>query len=254
MAILIRNVTGADVLALRQTVTEHGPISKEDLVDRYFPDDATDPKLSDQRKPIEDAIEFLVETDQIVESSNGYEITEKASSFDDARLALLHGIRTQEGEDAAYNEVLECLADRRKPLADRNGELLDELNDRAPARNWNEQKLRYWARVMEELGVTKEVNGDRTTTMMGPSRDLALRLISDVADEGTNALETVLPQLDERYLPVMGDGLEVATYFQRTLVALEATNDIRLRTVSDIGQSVVIDGTRYSAIEVMTNE
>lgn len=254
MAILTRNVTGPDVLAIRKTISDDGPISEERLIELYFPGDASDPRTSDQRKPIKDAIEFLVEVNQTQDSEDGYELTATAAEFDDARLALLNGIRTAEGEDAAYNEVLECLAEQSDQLTDRSGGLLDDMRDRVPSANWNETKLRYWDRVMAELGVTKELNGDESTTIFGPSRDLALRILVDVAGNGSSSLATVLTKIDDRYLPVLGDSMDVAPYFARTLLSLQATGDVQLRTVSDIGQSVDIDGTGYSAIEVMANE
>lgn len=254
MPILTRNVTGADLLSIRKTVTDDGPISKKEIIGRYFPGDESDPNTADQRKPIEDAIEFLVEIDQIQKTDDGYELTETAADFEDARLAVLHGIRTATGEESAYNDVLECLAEESDILTDRTGELIDEMSDRVPAANWNEQKLLYWARTMEEIGVTKEVNGDESTTMFSPSRNLALRILSDVAEKDTEPLASVLVDIDEEYLPVLGDGMDVAPYFERLLLALEAGDDIRLSTVSDIGQSVAIDGVGYSAIEVMANE
>lgn len=254
MPILTRNVTGGDLFAIRKTVSDHAPIAKDELVEVYFPGDAADPQTSDQRKPIEDAIEFLAEVNQIQHDGDGYGLTETATEFDDARLALLHGIRTADGEEGAYNDVLECLAEQFDLLTDRSGALVDEMSDRIPGANWNEQKLRYWARVMEELGVSKEVNGDEMTTMFGPSRGLALRILADVAGSGTAPLATVLADIDERYLPVLNGGMDVAPYFERTLLSLQASDDVQLRTVSDIGQSVDIAGTSYSAIEVMANE
>jgi hypothetical protein len=254
MPILTRNVTGGDLFAIRKTVSDEAPITKDELIGLYFPGNASDPQTSDQRKPIEDAIEFLVETDQIQHSDAGYALTETTTEFNDAHLALLHGIRTASGEEGAYNDVMEYLAEQSDVLADRSGPLIDELSDRVPAANWNEQKLRYWARVMEEIGVTKEVYGDEMTTMFGPSRDLALRVLTDVAGDKTAPLATVLADIDEDYLPVIGEGMEVAPYFERTLLSLQESDDVQLRTVSDIGQSMDIDGAGYSAIEVMSNE
>lgn len=254
MPILTRNVTGADVLAIRKTVSDDGPITQKEIIALYFPGDASNPQTADQRKPIKDAIEFLVEVNQIQENEDGYELTATATEFDDARLALLNGIRTAEGEEAAYNEVLEYLAEQSAQLTDRSGGLLDDMSERAPSANWNETKLRYWGRVMAELGVTKEVNGDESTTIFGPSQDLALRILVDVAANDTAPLATVLTELDDQYLPVLGDSMDVAPYFANTLLSLQETNDVNLSTVSDIGQSVDIDGTGYSAIEVMANE
>jgi|AntRauMinimDraft_3_1070383.scaffolds.fasta_scaffold00567_4 hypothetical protein len=254
MPILTRNVTGSDLFAIRKTISDRAPITNDKLVELYFPGNASDPQTSDQRKPLQDAIEFLVEINQIRQSNTGYELTETAAKFDDTRLGLLHGIRTADGQESAYNDVLECLAEQSDVLADRSGELIDEMSNRVPAANWNEQKLRYWARVMEEIGVTKEVYGGETTTMFGPTRSLALRMLVDVTGDNTAPLATVLADIDEEYLPVIGDGMEIATYFERTLLSLQEKDDVRLRTVSDIGQSVDIDGTGYSAIEVMSNE
>ncbi|WEL18869.1 hypothetical protein SVXHr_2726 [Halorhabdus sp. SVX81] len=254
MPILTRNVTGADLLAIRKTVSDDGPITKQDILDLYFPGDASDPQTADQRKPIKDAIEFLIEVNQIQETDDGYNLTENTTQFDDAHLALLHGIRTAEDRESAYNNVMECLADQSDVLADRTGGLLDNLRDRVPDANWNEQKLRYWARVMEEIGVTKEVNGDEATTIFGPNRDLGLRILTDVAGSGTASLATVLTNIHEQYLPVLSEHSEVVPYFERTLLSLRASNDVQLKTISDIGQSVDIDGTSYSAIEVMANE
>ncbi|WP_302081066.1 hypothetical protein [Salinibaculum rarum] len=254
MTILIRNVTGADVLTIRKTVSDDGPINRDALINAYFPGDGSNPQTSDQRKPLEDAIEFLIETDQIHETSDGYELTSTAAAFDDSRLSLLSGIRSADGEDAAYNEVLEYLAEQTETLADSGGELLDEMSDRVPNANWNKQKLRYWSRVMAELGVLKEINGEKSNLLIGPSRDLTLRMLTDVAGEGTASTASVVTDIDERYLPVLGEGRDVAPYFEQTLLSLQETNDVLLQTVSDIGQSVDIGGTSYSAIEVMTNE
>lgn len=254
MPILTRNVTGGDLFAIRKTISDEAPITKNEVVELYFPGDASDPQTSDQRKPIQDTIEFLAEINQVQHSDTGYELTETAVEFDDARLSLLHGIRTADGEESAYNDVLECLAEQSAVLADKSGELIDEMSDRVPSANWNKQKLLYWARVMEEIGVTKEVYGDEMTTMFGPSRSLALRVLGDVTENKTAPVATVLTDIDEAYLPVIGDGMEVAPYFERALLSLQESDDVRLRTVSDIGQSVDIDGTGYSAIEVMSNE
>jgi len=254
MPILTRNVTGSDLLAIRKTVSDDGPIAEEKILALYFPGDASDPQTSAQRKPIEDAIEFLIEVDQIQESDDGHILTETTAQFDDARLALLHGIRMAEGGESAYNDVLECLAEKSDLMTNRTGGLLDDMRDRVPGANWNEQKLRYWARVMEELGVVKEVNGKEATTMVGPSRDLGLRILSDAAGSGAAPLATVLTDIHERYLPVLNNQSEVASYFERTLLSLQASDDVQLRTISDIGQSVDIDGTGYSAIEVVANE
>lgn len=254
MPILTRNVTGGDLLAIRKTISDDAPVTKDELVELYFPGDASDPQTSAQRKPIKDAIEFLAEIDQIQDSDAGYELTETAAEFDDTRLALLRGIRTAAGEEGAYNDVMECLAEKSDVLADRKGALVDDMSDRVPDANWNEQKLQYWDRVMEALGVTKEVYGDEMTTMFGPSRTLTLRVLAEVAGGKTAPLATVLADIDEAYLPVLGDGMDVAPYFERTLLSLQASDDVQLRTVSDIGQSVDINGTSYSAIEVMANE
>lgn len=254
MSILTRNVTGADVLAIRKTVLNNEPIPKEKILKMYFPGDASNPQTSDQRKPLEDAIEFLEEVDQIQQTTDGYELTSTAGEFDDSYLSLLHGIRSAGGEDAAYNEVLEHLSEQKVILTDRTGELLDEMSDRAPSANWNEQKLRYWSRVMCEIGVTKEINGEEANLFIGPSRDLTLRMLNEVAGEGTASLASVVTDIDDQYLPVLSEGTGISTYFGRTLRSLDKTNDILLQTVSDIGQSIDIDGTSYSAIEVMTNE
>ena len=173
MPILTRNVTGGDLLAIKKTVSDEEPITEDELVELYFPGDASDPQTSNQRKLIKDAIEFLTEINQIQKSDAGYELTETAAEFEDSRLALLHGIRTAAGEESAYNDVMECLAEESTLLVDRNGALVDEMSDRVPNANWNKQKLRYWVRVMEEIGVTKEVYGKEMTTMFGPSRILA---------------------------------------------------------------------------------
>lgn len=254
MAILTRNVTGADVLAIRKTVVNNEPISKGTILELYFPGDASNPQTSDQQKPLEDAIEFLQEIEQIQPTTDGYELTSTAAEFDDDYLSLLHGIRSASGEDAAYNEVLEYLSEQDGILADRTGGLLDEMSDRTPNLNWNEQKLRYWSRVMEEVGVTKEINGKESNLFIGPSRDLTLRMLGKVIGEGTASLASVVTDIDDQYLPVLSEGTDIATYFARTLRSLNKTNDILLQTVSDIGQSIDIGGTSYSAVEVTTNE
>ena len=254
MPILKRNVTGADLLTIRKTISDEGPITKQELVALYFPGDSSDPNTSSQQKLIKDAVKFLSEINQIQKSEEGYTLTEIATEFDDARLALLHGIRAAEGRESSYNDVLEYLAEQPDVLTDRTGGLLDSMNDRVPNANWKKVNLQYWSRVMEELGITKEVNGDEETTMIGPSRDLALRILADVAGSGAAPLATVLTDIDKQYLPVLTNQSRVARYFQRTLLSLRAADDVQLRTISDIGQTVDIDGTGYSAIEVMANE
>lgn len=254
MSILTRNVTGPDVLALRQTITQEDPITKSSLLELYYPGNSSDPQTSNQRKPIEDAIEFLVECGQISSSEAGYSITKMAADFDDAKLAILHGLRTGDGENGAYYDVLEFLSEQSDLLFDRNGELLDEMDHRASHANWNEQKLRYWTRVMETLGVTKDIYGADSTTIFGPSRDLTLRLLADVAEGDTESIAKILTEIDKRYLPVLGSNMNVAPYFEQTLKSLNNSGDIQLRTVSDIGQSISISDTSYSALEVMTNE
>lgn len=254
MTILTRNVTGADLLSIRKTVSDERPISEESLLERYFPGDSSDPKTADQRKPIVDAIEFLVETGQITKTTDGYELTASAADFQDARLGLLYGIRTATGDNTAYNDVIEYLAQKPDILFDREGKLLDGMNDRNPGANWNDTKLRYWERVMDEIGITKSINGSETTTLFGPNRELALQILARVTKGKMTALESALVEVDEQLLPVLTDSMGVASYFERTLLSLNQQGDIQLSTVSDIGQSVKIGDTKYSAIEVMTNE
>jgi hypothetical protein len=254
MAILTRNITGADVLAIRKTISDDGPLSKEDILNRYFPGDASEPSTADQRKPLTDAIEFLRETEQITEADDGFVLTDGAAEFDDPGLALLHGIRTAKGDDAAYNNALEYLASQSDALVDRTGGFLDEMNERFGTANWNKQKLHYWARVMGELGVTRSVNGSNSNLMIALDRSLGLRLLVDVTEGERTPLREALQQIDERYLPVLTDTGAVATYIARLLTALDEQGHIQLSTISDIGQSIAIGGTTYSAIEVMTNE
>lgn len=254
MAILTRNITGADVLAIRKTVSDDGPLLQDEILQRYFPGNAEAPSTADQRKPIVDAIEFLREAGQIAETDDGFVLTDDAAAFDDARLALLHGIRTAEGDDGAYNDALEYLASQPDALVDRTGGFLDEMNERHGNANWNEQKLRYWTRVMDELGITRSVNGSDSNLMIALDRSLGLRLLIDVTDGERAPLTDALRLLDERYLPVLTETGAVAAYLVRLLTALDAQGHIQLSTVSDYGQSITIGETAYSAIEVMTNE
>lgn len=254
MAILTRNITGADVLAIRKTISDDGPISEEEILNRYFPGDASPPSTADQRKPLTDAIEFLSETGQTTETDEGLVLTDEAAEFEDAALALLHGIRTAEGDDGAYNDALEYLANQPDALVNRSGGFLDEMNERHGSANWNETKLGYWTRVMDELGVTRSVNGSDSNLIIALDRSLGLRLLVDVTDGERTPLREALQRLDDRYLPVLTDTGAVATYIARLLTALDDQGHIQLSTISDIGQSIAIGETTYSAIEVMTNE
>lgn len=252
MAILTRNVTGHDILEIREFIAENGPTTEEDILKVFFPGDETDPYSSDQLKPLQDAIEFLRETNQIIESDEGYRMHEDATPFPSPRLAVLNGIRTQIGEDCAYNDAMELMADNSGVLFDRYGTFLDELNDNYPDQNWNDSKIRYWSRVMETIGFTKIVNhtrGGDADTLLAPKRHLMLQLLVDCSDNGQNQLATVLALVDDKYIPAWKGG-RVPAYIEQSLITLDETDELDLRHLSDMGQSIKLGDRTVNTIEV----
>lgn len=253
MTILTRNVTGPDILAIQEFVTENEPVEDDPILGAFYPGNEMDPYVSDQLKPLKDTIAFLEETDQIVSTSDGYRVHEEVDVFPNARLSLLNGIRTEVGEDSSYNEVLEHLAEQDGPLFNRGDSLAGELNSKNPRRNWNEEKLRYWARVLEWIGVIRQVNhrrGGNANTILSPRRDLMIQILSDVCSPGENQLATVLGRISDRYLPTQTNSASIAPYLERSFLALGNHGYIQLSSLSDMGQSIPVGDRQLNAIRL----
>jgi hypothetical protein len=254
MALLTRNVTGDEVLALWRHVSRNGPVDRRTLLDRYFPADATDPDQSDFRKPLKDAIEFLVETGQFANETTGYVIADRFKSTQSPRVALLRGIHDQDGEDEAYAAVLDTLVEADDRFFDRTGSLVDRMSDRRPAVTWNPNRLSYWARMMNAIGVVTSVNadaGEDATNMLALSQPLLRDLLREtVTPNEPYELDATLRQLDETTLPVFAGATRdrVADYIQRALTQAKHAGLVELGQDSDFGRTHRIRESGYNAV------
>lgn len=253
MTVLRRNITGYDILALREFINTNSPVSEEEIKQCFFPGDATDSSISDKLKLITDAIGFLEEIDQIVKETDGYRLHEDSINAVDPRISILAGLHSQFGENGAYKEVLEYLAEENQTLATREGKLEDAMNGYAPDIGWNATNLGYWERTMDCLGVTTKVHGDDATMAFVLEYDLWKLLLNEVCDPEATQLESVLAELHDTYLPVWTAAGSVAKHIQYGLTGLENSSEIDLRKESDAGTTYEIGSKGVNTIELTTN-
>lgn len=254
MALLGRNVTGDDILALWNHIARDGPVERQVLLRRYYPGDADDPNQSDSRKTLEDAIDFLEESDQVEEQENGYALRDEYLETTSTRVALLKGLRGQTGEDAAYTGVLDALTEEDIRYFDAKNELDDLLSKKVSTINWTGNKINYWTRTMSMLGVIAPVNSDSEdnyTHLLSLSQNLLLNILKDSFTPNEPVkLETVMAELDETYLPVYATANRnsIAQYFEKALKQAESNDSIELDQASDFGGVVEIGSRGYNEL------
>lgn len=253
MSVLRRNITGHDILALRDFIETDSPVTEDEIKQRFFPGDAADSAISDKLKLITDAIAFLEEIDQIVKVTDGYRLHEDAANAVDSRVSILSGLHSQFGEDGAYNNVLEYLAEEDQILATREGRLEDAMNGYAPDIGWNATNLSYWERTMDCLGVITKVHDDDATMAFVLEYDLWKLLLNEVCETQTIPVERVLGELDDTYLPVWTASGSVAKHIQYGLSGLAARSEINLRKESDAGTTYEINSKGVNLIELTTD-
>lgn len=254
MALFRRNVVGSDVIGLLEHIAQNEPVQRDTLIRRYYPGDADDADQSDQRKPLNDAIDFLVDSDQITETDDGYELTDMVREEPSIETALLLGIRSREGDDAAYNDVLDVLTQEDIVYFDRGDPLEDLLSGQRSGVAWNPTRLNYWRRMMQAIGVVQDINSDSDeeyTTVLTVKQTLLVNLLRGLI--GTNEpaeLQGVLDDLHESYLPVFSgtNRNEVATYFERALRRAGRANRIEVRQDSDFGPTVTLGESGVNTI------
>jgi hypothetical protein len=254
MALFRRNIVGTEVLSIWRWVANEGPIDHGALVERYYPGDATNEHESDRRKTLEDAIAFLVETGQFVDDEEGYVLSETARGEPSPQTALLWGIRSREGEDAAYNDVLDVLTEDDRVFFDRGDSLDDLLSGRRSEVSWNSTRLNYWRRMMQAIGVVRDMQTDTDeeyTSMLAIDQRLFSSLLQGVMEPSEpTQLEQVLTDLHDRYLPVFSGANrnEVASYVERALRQAQRSNLVEIRQKSDFGPTVDLDGAGVNSI------
>ena len=253
MALLQRNVTGHDLLAVRSYIDSREPVHEDTLLADYYPGDPEDSETSEQLKPIRDSVRFLIEIDQIEDGDDGYALSSEVPDGLRPRLTCLWGICRQEGEDAAYFDVLQHLASENITRFDHGDELVDMMDGARPGLPWNPDRLRYWRRVMNTMGVTKEINpdGEDVTTLLSPDADLVYDIAAYCLEGRTGSLAEVLQDIDEMFLPVFSGRGTVSSYMQTSLVFLERQGRIDLARRSDRDVSIDLAGTPYNSIELI---
>jgi hypothetical protein len=252
MALLQRNVTGYDLLAVRSYIDSRGLVTEDTLLADYYPGDPENPETSEQLKPIRDSVRFLIEIDQIEDGDDGYTLSPEVPDGLRPRLACLWGICHQEGEDAAYFDVLQHLASENITRFDHGDELVDMMDGARPDLPWNPDRLRYWRRVMNTLGVTQEINpdGEDVTTLLSPDSDLVYDIAAYCLEGDGGSLAEVLQNIDDTFLPVFSGQGTVSSYMQTSLVYLERQGSINLARRSDRDVSIDVAGTPYNSIEL----
>jgi len=250
MSVLKRNITGNDILALLEFIRTDAPVTEEEIKHCFFPGDETNTKISDKLKLITDALGFLQETEQIVEATNGYRLHEKAVSANNPKTSILSGLHAQIGENGAYRDVLEYLAEEDKILSHREEELVDGMNGYAKDYKWNPTNLRYWERTMDCLGLITTVHGGDATMVYVLEYSLWKKLLTEVCETPTARLEDVLATLNEEYLPVWTSSGSVAKHVQYGLAGLESRSEIDLRKESDAGTTFEIDSKGVNTIQL----
>lgn len=258
MPLFRRNINGWDLLAIRRYIDREKTVERSDLIRRFYPGDPDDPDQSAQRKNLNDAIDFLIEANQIISVEDGYEIEESHAKEPSARVALLSGLRNQGGENATYNDVLEALIEEDLRYFDHRDQLEDLMSGRRSEVTWNETRLGYWLRTMETMGVAKRLyvdSDENHTAVLSLERSLLRELLHGVAGPGeSRQLREVLDEIDERYLPIYaGVGQDdVATYVQAALSLASRRKDVSLGRQSDYGQAVEIRESGYNSITITT--
>ena len=157
MSLLGQNVTGNDILALWIHISRHGPVERSVLLRRYYPSDAEDPDESPYRKTLNDAINFLEESNQVDHQEEGYILRDGCLEAAAPRVALLRGLRAQTDENEAYMKVLDVLAEENIRYFDTGNQLNDLLSTNLGTVNWTENKIGYWIRVMSVLGIVAPI-------------------------------------------------------------------------------------------------
>lgn len=252
MALLQRNITGYDLLATRSYIDNKGPVTEEQLLADYYPGDPDNPENSDQLKPIRDCVRFLVEIDQVEEEENEYVLSSDIPGGLRPRLAILWGIARQEGENSAYFDVLDHLASENITRFDHGDELVDMMDGAHPELPWNPDRLRYWRRVMNMLGVTREINPEKedATTLLALDADLLLGITGYCMNANTGSLVEVLEAIDETFLPVYSNQGTIASYLETSLQYVERQDLISLSRRSDRDVSIEVAGTPYNSIKL----
>lgn len=253
MSVLRRNITGHDILAIREYINKNSPATEDEIQHRFFPGDATDSSVSDKLKLIRDAVGFLEDIDQIVEETDGYRLHQDAAEAVDPRVSIITSLHAQFGEDGAYKDVLEYLTEENQALATRDGGLEDAMSGHAPEIDWNETNLGYWERTMDCIGVITKVHGDDATMAFVLEYDLWKHLLNEIRETQITQLEAVLTSLDDAYLPVWTASGSIAKHVQYGLSGLEARSEIDLRKESDAGTTYEIGSKRVNTIEFDTD-
>lgn len=253
MPLLQRNVTGHDLLAARSYIDARGPVTEDSLLTDFYPGDPENLETSEQLKPIRDSVRFLLEINQIEDGADGYTISTEIPEDLRPRLALLWGIHRQDGEDAAYFEVLHHLASENIARFDHGDELVDMMDGARPDLPWNPDRLRYWRRVMNTLGVTQEINPDSedVTTLLSPDADLVYDILAYSLEDHTGSLAAALEHINDTFLPVYSGQATVSAYMQTALQYLERQDRIDLARRSDRDVSIDVAGTPYNSIELI---
>lgn len=260
MALFRRNINGWDVVAIGKHVQRQQPVPREDIIRRFYPGDPDDPDESDRRKNINDTIDFLIEADQIVRQDAGFELNKKFSDALTGRVAILRGLRKQEGENAAYTDVLETLVENNMRYFDHTDQLEDLMSGRRKEVSWNQTRLGFWVSMMATIGVIKRVNSDSTedqTAVLVLEQDLLQELlVTATSGESPHQLRDALNIIHEEYLPIYsGSGrTTVADFMQDSLTLADRNGTIALSSDSDFGQSVDIKSSGYNSVSIEQEE
>jgi len=256
VSLLLRNVTGDDLIALAAHIDENEPIEERTLKQRFFSLNLDDIDTQDKLKPLNDAVSFLQEADVVTATDGGLELSTMAKETSPLRLAILQGIRGSAG-DSSYDDILMLQAMNDSRFFDHKGELLDELQAQLNSENWKPVRAQYWTRVMSALGVVTRINtSTNMTTLLSLDPSLSLTILYDVLGGDDEAqLSEVLNDIDTKYLPVYKDpGKELLTaYVETALVRLDETGAIRLQQKSDFGEKVIVGNEGYEAIEIIAS-
>jgi len=253
MSVLTRNITGHDILAIREYINKNSPTTENEIQHRFFPGDATDPSVSDKLKLITDAIAFLDDIDQIVEETDGYRLHQHATKPVDPRVSILGSLHSQFGENGAYKKVLEYLTEEDQMLATRQGGLEDAMSEYESEIDWNSTNLGYWERSMDCLGVITKVHREDATMAFVLEYDLWKHILNELRKAQTTQLETILTSLNETYLPVWTASGSIAKHVQYGLSGLEDRSEIDLRKESDAGTTYEISSRGVNTIEFATD-
>ena len=259
MSLLGRNVTGDDVLALWVHIDRHSPVERKTLLRRFYPGDEEDPNQSNYRKTLEDAIDFLEESDQIVNEENGYTIRDSCGEAVSPRISILKGIRSQSDEDKTYSAVLDVLTEEDIRYFDASNQLDDLLSTNLSSVNWTENKIDYWTRVMSMLGIVAPVNAESSeeyTHVLSLSQPLLQEILKDsTSPNEPTELRSLMQEIHETHIPVFGTGNRdsAARFFQRALGQAVSNGSIELAQSSDFGETILIEGSGYNSLTLRTS-